>query len=178
MKFSEELLKKLNISPVIKKEPVNVIKVKEALAFMEQCAQRIKEKSYVYTKASNADIELDCIDIVTAKLNEFTQVFKDLIVAMRKHEGTYNGNGQSLRYAMSSYDTFGFKQTSQEKEFLKELLLRNEITHDYFNWEIHRQKLISLMTNCSDGALDVYDNLLKYCNDNNLMEIYLDKNAK
>ncbi|MFG6327599.1 MAG: hypothetical protein K1W00_12185 [Lachnospiraceae bacterium] len=59
MKFNEELLKKLNISPVIKKEPVNVIMVKEALGFMEQCAQRIKEKSDSYAKASNADIYLD-----------------------------------------------------------------------------------------------------------------------
>lgn len=177
MKFNEELLKKLNISPITKKEPVNVIQIKEALNFMEQCAKRIKEKSDCYTKAIDANIELDCIDIVTSKLNDFVQVFKDLIIAMRKYEGTYNGNSQSLRYAMSSYDTFGFEQTSQEKNFLKELLLRNEITHDYFNWEIHQQKLISLMTQCSDGALDVYDNLYKYCKENNLLEKYLDKNS-
>ena len=74
---------------------------------------------------------MDCIDIVTAKLNDFTQVFKDLIIFMRKEENTHKG-GVSLRYCMSSFDTFSFEQTIAEKMFLKELLIRNEITHDYF----------------------------------------------
>lgn len=59
--------------------------------------------------------------------------------------------------------------------FLRELLLRNEITHDYFNREIHQQKLIWIMLNCSQGARDVYYDLKKYCEENNLMKDFTDK---
>lgn len=93
---------------------------------------------------------------------------------MRKQEGSYRG-GESLRYCINSYDTFGFNQSEQERTFLKELLLRNEITHDYFNRELHQQKLVWIMQNCANGAVDLYENLYQYCQKNNLMEKYIEK---
>lgn len=99
----------------------------------------------------------------------FVQVFKDLVIFMRIEEGTYK-NGTSLRYCMISYDTFEFQQTEEEKVFLRELLLRNEITHDYFNRELHQKKLIWIMENCSNGALDVYHNLEMYCRQHDLLD--------
>ena len=127
-------------------------------------------------ETNDAETQMDCIDIVTAKLNDFTQVFKDLIIFMRKEEGTYKG-GSSLRYCIASYDTFGFSQSEEEKIFLRELLLRNEITHDYFNRELHQQKLIWIMVNCSEGAKDAYYNINDYCVAHNLLEKYTDKNS-
>lgn len=56
------------------------------------------------------------------------------------------------------------------------MLLRNEITHDYFNRELHQQKLIWIMGNCSRGALDIFNNLSAYCKDKELLEEYTDKN--
>lgn len=176
MKFSEEILKELNLEQRQEKEPVNVMRVDDMLEFMENCAVRIQSKSRVYSETLDADIRLDCIDIVTAKLNDFAQVFMDLIIFMRKKEYTYKG-GTSLRYCISSFDTFGFEQTECEKTFLKELLLRNEITHDYFNHELHQQKLIWIMNNCSDGAMEVYHDIKEYCTEKNFSLLYVDKNA-
>lgn len=107
---------------------------------------------------------------------DFAQVFMDLVIFLRKSEGTYKG-GRSLRYCMTAFDSFEFVQTEQETLFLQELLLRNEITHDYFNRELHQQKLIGMMENCSGGAIDVYKNLHAYCAGHNLMEQYADRNA-
>ncbi len=59
--------------------------------------------------------------------------------------------------------------------FLRELLLRNEITHDYFNRELHQQKLIWIMTNCSQGAVDVYCEISDYCREKRLTERYINK---
>ena len=84
---------------------------------------------------------------------------------IRREEGTYK-NASSLCYCVTSFDTFVFRQTEEEKTFLRELLLRNEITHDYFNRELHQQKLIWIMVNCSQGALDVYNEINDYCLDN------------
>lgn len=63
-------------------------------------------------------------------------------------------------------------------DIVGELLLRNEITHDYFNREIHLRKLIALMQNYSEGALDVYKQLAMICQDRGLLDKYVDKNAR
>lgn len=76
------------------------------------------------------------------------------------------------------YEAFGFSLIDCERKFLDELLLRNEITHDYFNREIHQQKLIAIMENYSAGALDIYDNLLRYCQDHNYMDLYANNSYK
>lgn len=174
MKFGEDVLKSLNLEMQEEREPVNVMKVSEVLLFLKTCAERIALKSRQYSQEEDADICVDCMDIVTARLNDFTQAFKDLLIFMRKQEGTYRG-GESLRYCVNSYDTFGFAQSEHEKTFLRELLLRNEITHDYFNRELHQEKLVWIMQNCADGALDLYENLYRYCEEKELMERYIKK---
>lgn len=176
MKFNEEILKAFDLEPAKDKEPVNVMQISDMLIFLQSCAERIDNKSRLYRNTSDSEIQLDCLDIVTAKLNDFTQVFKDLIIFMRKQEGTYRGV-PSLRYCINSYDTFGFLQTDKEKYFLQELLIRNEITHDYFNREIHLQKLIWIMENCSSGPVDVYQNMNSYCLAKNLLDMFADRNA-
>lgn len=175
MKFNEDVLRKLGMEPDGKKEPVNVMQISEMLQFMKQCAERIVSKSKRYMECGDAEIQMDCIDIVTARLNDFTQVFKDLIIFMRKEEGTYKG-ATSLRYCMVSFETFDFEETEEEKLFLRELLLRNEITHDYFNRELHQQKLIWIMENCADGAVDVYRDIYDYCSRMKLLCKYADRN--
>ena len=174
MKFSEDIIKGFNLEPLEEKEPVNIMQVEDMLQFMKNCAERIVQKSEQYIKTNDVEVQMDCIDIVTAKLNDFTQVFKDLVIYMRQKEGTYK-NGNSLRFCMTSFDTFGFRQTEEEKTVLRELLLRNEITHDYFNRELHQQKLIWIMVNCSQGALDVYNEINNYCLNHDLLESYVNK---
>ncbi len=177
MKFNEDMLKEFNLEPNERLEPVNVMRIDEMLEFLKACAERIMQKSKKYIDTTDADIQLDCVDIVTVKLNDFTQVFKDLVIFMRKKEGTYK-NGTSLRYCMNSFDTFEFQQTEEEKLFLKEMLLRNEITHDYFNRELHRQKLIWIMENCNEGALEVYYHIFDYCTKHDLLMKYADRNTQ
>lgn len=169
MKFNEEILSQFNLTAPKNNEPVNVMQIRELLNFMKNCAERIIRKSHLYITCSDAETQLDCIDIVTAQLNDFTQVFKDLIIFMRKEEGTYKA-GSSLRYCITSFDTFDFEKTEEEELFLKELLLRNEITHDYFNRELHQQKLLWIMEHCASGALDVYQNLYRYCSAHQLLD--------
>lgn len=174
MKFSAEILENFDLSPRDEKEPVNVMKISEMLDFLKQTAERIYNKSQLFQSTSDANVQLDCMDIVTTKLNDFVQVFRDILIFMRIQEGTHK-DITSLRYCITSYDTFPFNQTESEKMFLQELLLRNEITHDYFNRELHQQKLVWLMQNCSGGALDVYYNLQSYCVEHQLLELYAGK---
>ena len=144
MKINEDIIKSLDLEQPVQKEIVSAMKCTDVLALLNKITQRMIDKSKLYSEKNNVDIQLDCMDIVTAKLNDFLQIFCDLVIFMREQEKTYNGSA-SLRYCVTSYDTFEFKQSEKEESFLKELLLRNEITHDYFNMEIHQQKLISII---------------------------------
>ena len=177
MKFSEDILRNFDLQPEEDRIPVNVMQVRDMLLFLKECADRIVKKCRMYCGTDDADLQLDCIDIVTVKLNDFTQVFKDLIIFMRKQELTYNGS-TSLRYCISSYDSFEFCKTEAEEAFLKELLIRNEIIHDYFNRELHQQKLIWIIEHCSEGALDVYNHLQCYCAEHSLLDKYANQNQK
>ena len=176
MKFSEEVLKAFDLEKTAERNPVNVMQVCQMLGFMKECSERIHQKSRLYLQCEDADLQLDCMDIVAAKLNDFVQVFKDLVIFIRKSENTHRGSS-SLRYCMASFDTFEFHQTEAEKECLRELLLRNEITHDYFNRELHQQRLIRIMQDCSEGAMDVYKNLNDYCTEHDLLDKFADRNA-
>lgn len=122
MKFSEELLKSMNLNPIVEKEPVNVMQVREMLLFLKKSAERICQKSELYCIIKDADVQLDCLDIVALKLNDFTQAFRDLVIFIRKKDGATK-TGKSLRYSITSYDTVGFQQTDSEKDFLRELTI-------------------------------------------------------
>lgn len=176
MKLTEDILKTFNLEEETERIPVNVMKMKDALLFLNKCAERIVLKSKLYAGTKDVDVQMDCLDIVTVKLNDFVQAFKDIVIFLRKYEKSYNG-GTSLRFCINSYDTFNFQQTEPEKLFLKELLLRNEITHDYFNRELHQQKLIWIMLNCAEGACEIYHNLYEYCEQQDLLERYIQGKA-
>ncbi len=178
MKLDESILNQFDLDPNENREPVNVIKVSELLTFLKESSSRIVSKSEQYFKTTDADIKADCLDIVAMRLNDFAQAFIDVVIFIRKNEGSYNGKSTSLRYCISSYDTLVENQTDVEKQFLGELLLRNEITHDYFNRDIHQQKLIALMQNCAEGAADACDHLSSICEKKSLLEKFVDKNAK
>lgn len=173
MKLSKEILDQFDLEPVEEREPVNVMKIRDMLDFLEYNATRIVQKSKLYQSTDDPNLQIDCLDIVTAKLNDFAQVFRDLVTFLLKERGQYKHN-PSLRYSIASFDTFDFEQTQAEELFLQELLLRNEITHDYFNRELHQQKLIWIMTNCCEGALDIHHNLEEYCTEHGLLDKFAD----
>lgn len=178
MKLDDSIIDQFNLEPEDDREPVNVMRVSELLDFLKESATRIVSKSQQYFSTEDADIQADCLDIVAIRLNDFAQAFIDIVIFIRKSEGSYNGKSSSLRYCVTGYDTLVNNQKEEEKHFLGELLLRNEITHDYFNREIHLRKLIALMQNYSEGALDVYKQLAMICQDRGLLDKYVDKNAR
>lgn len=175
MKLDESIISQYNLDPNYKREPVSTMKVSDLLCFIKESADRIVQKSNLYIKSSDADIQADCLDIVAMRLNDFVQALIDIVIFLRKEEGSYNGKSSSLRYCITGYDAMFENQSLLEKQFLGELLLRNEITHDYYNREIHQQKLISLMHNSAIGALDVYDHLKQYCEERSLLDKYVEK---
>ena len=50
MKFSEDVLTSLKLEPLKEKEPVNIMKISEMLAFMKKSSERIFNKSKLKIK--------------------------------------------------------------------------------------------------------------------------------
>lgn len=175
MKLSEELLEAFDLEALTSKEPINIMKVSEVLEKLKFASDRIIKKSDLYIYNQDADIQLDCIDIVSSQLNDFVQIFKDLMLFIYSKQESSNGGKDSLRFCMNLYDLLGFAQTPDEKGFLRELTLRNELTHDYFNSELNRQKLETLMISYSHGSADIWRNLKDYCISNDYMDSIVDK---
>lgn len=178
MKLDESILAQFDLNPQEEREPVNVLRIADILDFMKESTKRIIQKSEHYFQTDNADEQVDCMDIVAMRLNDFTQAFMDLVIFIRTNEHTYNGHSDSLRYCITSYDTLFEEQTAEEKQFLNELLLRNEITHDYFNRELHQKKLLSMMEHCAGGAEEVYERLYRYCQEKSLLDVFVDKGGR
>ena len=176
MKLSEDILSKFDLDPVVDHEPVNTMKVSEVLEFLGECTKRMVDKSEKYFSSEDMDVKVDCLDIVSFRLNDFVQSFMDLMVFFRKEENTLREGDHSLRYCIVSYDTFFENQSMEEKSFLEQLVIRNEITHDYYNREKHQQKLISIMQNNIKGAEYVCRHLEEFCEQRQYMDKMIDRN--
>ena len=88
MKLDESILNQFDLDPNENREPVNVIKVSELLAFLKESSSRIVSKSEQYFKTTDADIKADCLDIVAMRLNDFAQAFIDVVIFIRKNDLT------------------------------------------------------------------------------------------
>ena len=84
MKLSKEILDQFDLEPLEEREPVNVMKLRDMLDFLEYNASRIHQKSQLYLSTDDPNLQIDCLDIVTAKLNDFAQVFRDLVTFLLK----------------------------------------------------------------------------------------------
>ena len=83
MKLDDSILNEFNLEPNDDREPVNVMKVSELLEFMKESSDRLIQKSRQYFSTDDADIQLDCLDIVAMRLNDFVQVFIDLMLFIK-----------------------------------------------------------------------------------------------
>ena len=73
MKLDDSIIDQFDLEPEYDREPVNVMKVSELLEFLNESASRIVSKSRQYFNTIDADIQADCLDIVSIRLNDFAQ---------------------------------------------------------------------------------------------------------
>jgi len=171
VKIDPEIIKSMNMEVKPERIQVNTSLCKDVLDFIKQSSDRIIKKSDLYVTSEDADVQCDCIDIVAFRLNDFVQSFIDLVSFISKKEGVFNrgDSAVSLRYCISLYEKIFDGLTDKENMFLEKILLRNEITHDYFNREYHQEELKSLMVSCASGSVDVVERLYSYCANKELL---------
>lgn len=155
----------------------NGMRVLEALDRLKESASRIVAKSELFFRSNDAEQQEDCLDIVTARIDDFVWHFIDIVLYIRKADGSYNGKDTFLQYCITSYNELVKSQSEEEKQFLGEIQLFKEIMYDYFNRELYHKKLIALMQNCAGGAVDVYSQLAALCKERGLIDKYMDKNS-
>lgn len=163
MKISKTILDSYNVIPIQSRVPKNNMKIEEIISMLESDCQRFKEKSDLYLKTDDPNIKMDCIDIAITKINDIIQIFKDISFFIEKRENRTIEKTKSLRASIRFYQSLDLEHSENEMKFLDNLLLRNEITHDYFNRDIHYEELIEIIINYSQGAIDLSNAIRNYC---------------
>lgn len=175
IKIDESVLEQIDAEPQKPKLPVNGMKLSEILDFLYAASDRIIEKSDLYQKTKDESTQIDCIDIVSTKLNDFSQAFMDIIKFIQIKENKRLDKKDGLIKCVNIYKQIDTNQSIIAEEFLNRLAIRNDLTHDYFNYIIHKDNLIALMINYSDGAKEICDFLYIYCQGRGLLQDYVDK---
>lgn len=169
--FDENIIKKYNLSPESDGNKINKKSIKEILEELSEKSKRFDIKSQKYMKTDDVNEKLDIIDINTTVLNKITQRFIDVIsYILRKENKISDKKGNiSLRRCISEFTNL-VEVDIETRTFLKNLTLRNELTHDYFNEETNESKLVEIMINYADSPMKLSEYLYEYCKDNNLLE--------
>ena len=77
MKLDLSILEQLDIDPHESREPVYAMRVSDMLVMLKEDADRIIARSDRFFSTEDADVQADCIDIVSARLNDYVQVFME-----------------------------------------------------------------------------------------------------
>lgn len=175
IEINNDILKQFNFKPAKQNIITNGMKLEDMFDYMEKASNKIINKSELYQKTSNFETEEDCLDIASEKLNQFTQVFMDIIKYIRIKENCPLDKEDGLIKCCRIYKKLNKTRSDIENGFLEGLSLRNDLTHDYFNYISHRENLIKLLINYSHGSIEICNFLKNYCIKKNMMNDIITK---
>ena len=174
IKIDESILEQFGINPVV---PVitNGMKLSDIIEYMSKAAQKIVSKRDAYLATDDESEKDDCLDIASERLNQFSQAFMDIIKFIKIKESAPLSKEEGLIKCMRTYKIMNDTMSSEEENFLNSLSLRNDLTHDYFNYIVHKENLATLLVNYADGAMETCEFLKNYCSKKGFMEDIVNK---
>ena len=174
--IDESILEQFNLQPKAPEIQVNGMKLSEIIKYMERVSEKLIDKKDLYLNTDDESVKEDCIDIASEKLNQFTQAFMDVIKFIMIKEKSPLSKEDGLIKCIRVYRNLNDSIYFEENEFLNGLSLRNDLTHDYFNYVVHTDNLISLLVNYAKGSLQVCDFFTQYCEERGYIDEFVDKN--
>ncbi len=173
----DDILEKFNLQDKQAKTYITKMSIAEILKRMDNVALRISDKSNIYMSTNDTDTKKDCIDIIKTQLNDFSQMLRDLIIRISKENGVVLDKDTKLRRAISEFIDMDISSDKETINFLNNLHLRNEIIHDYFNYDTVEEEIIRIMYNYATQPIRVVEDIREYCEDKGFLDlvVYKDK---
>jgi hypothetical protein len=149
-------------------ERSNKTTVLDALNKLKRFSKRLLTKTEQYFNTEDIEMKLDCLDSVSSSYNNIIQNFMDLldVIQIYKQEAPCTSLRSYIRY----YESLGFSETIGEKEILYYFVSRNELIHDYMDYEYLADDTAKKVENYGDGILKIIDHLEEFFYNNNLLE--------
>lgn len=149
-------------------ERANNTVVIDSLNNMKRFAKRLYNKTDLYFKTNDEEIKLDSLDSISSTYNNIVQNYMNLIDVIQ----IYNQEAPctSLRSYIRFYDSLGFPTSTDEKEMLYYFISRNELVHDYMDYEYLADDTAKKIDNYGQGLDQIINHLEKFFNENNLLD--------
>ena len=149
-------------------ERANKTMVLDSLNNMKRFAKRLYNKTNLYFKTNDYEIKLDCLDSISSTYNNIIQNFMDLIdvIQINNQEAPCT----SLRSYIRFYDSLDFPTSTDEKEMLYYFTSRNELIHDYMDYEYLADDTAKKIDNYGQGLDHIINHLEKFFNENSLLD--------
>lgn len=142
--------------------------VLECINLLDYYRSRMVSKTDLYFASNNEEDKLDYLESISFNLNYFTQSFMDILDIIQLHRG------EAYCDSLSSYIRY-FKKLNlgneyNEDEALDFLITRNEMIHDYYEFDALGYELTTNLLNYGKGLEEIVIHLKNYCQEQNLME--------
>ena len=170
MKIDDNILKQFCLDgqdEIIEKKGMTI---SEILEFLRSTSKRMITKTNTYFKSDDLLEKEDCLDIIGYRFNDFIQAFIDLIKYLKSIDGNPLDKKDGLSKCVWEYKRMRDKLGQDEEVFLNNMTIRNDLAHEYFSYEMNRNKLVNLITNGIEGSSAICDFFDEYCNAHNLLE--------
>ena len=119
-----------------------------------------------------SEYAITLMESMRGNINDYTQVFKDLLVVICNDYVITELNG-TIRAFVSK-----FNPKEPELSFVNFLVERNSLVHEYYNREFLDERVRIVLSNYLDGALGVVQILGDYVKEKGISDLVIKKGRK
>lgn len=127
----------------------------------------------------NSHLSVYVFDSIKSNLNGYVQAFMDIVPILAIPEGDadayqFDSLRACLRYVLSSFQNI----SDDCKKWVEFLQQRNEIEHEYYNYEYFNEVLRISLLNYSEGVMELVDFCQEVVDTNNLNQLRVTRKTK
>ena len=154
-------------------QSISEFTVGQCLANLKYYAMRITTVFREYSELDQkSEYAITLMESMRGNINDYTQVFKDLLVVICNDYVITELNG-TIRAFVSK-----FNPKEPELSFVNFLVERNSLVHEYYNREFLDERVRIVLSNYLDGALGVVQILGDYVKEKGISDLVIKKGRK
>ena len=149
----------------------------DAIANMSYYGNRILEAfDYISVNGDNSLEGQLIFDSIKGNLNDYVQAFIDIVsVLFVNDRSTKMQKISSLRQTIRYFEASYIDYSDECRHWLEFLQRRNELVHEYYNYEFLNEELKRALTNYSSGIMELVEYLRSILQNAELLEAIVKK---
>lgn len=173
-------LKDLKGSDALRKDEIiknERLLVEDSLSHMRYFGKKVVEAyDYVVKNGDTSLIAQFVFDSIKGNLNDYVQAFLDVTAVMYANTDKSRGEKlMSIRHAIRFYTSNYSNYSDACGKWIEFLQRRNELIHEYYNYEFMTEELKTALLNYSDCVLELVDSLYQNVKNEGLLQFVIRK---